>query len=162
MSQCWLLLTGHQEGIYFRGSTRQSIHLRHDEKWSAVLADKEVELVSSSSAAETAAPAQPSEGQPAAVAPAQVAPAAPAASNDDEPPPPEPFGEDFLLIFCDTQLGLRYQPAALPYSPSFHRHFLCLRASRVLHLQLYLYFNCSGSSSVCCRVHSWRSLVRGR
>ena len=72
--------------------------------------------MSSSSAAETAAPAQPSEGQPEAAAPAQGAPAAAAASNDDEPPPPEPFGEDLLLIFCDTYSGLRCQPAALPYS----------------------------------------------
>ena len=116
MSQYWLLLTGHQKAIYCKGSTRQSIRLRHDEIWSAVIADKEVELVSSSTAAETPAPAQPSEGQPEAAAPAQVAPAAPAASNDDEPPPPEPFGEALLLIYCDTYSGLRCQPAAMPYS----------------------------------------------
>ena len=125
-----------------------------------MFADKEVELVSSSSAAEAPAPAQPEEGRAETSAPAQGVPAVPA-STDDEPPPPEPFGEVLLLVCCDSCSRLRCMPAALAYTYASMDNLFVPQSFQKTVSAAFQGFGCLSSAFVCCRVHTWRSLVHG-
>ncbi len=114
----------------------------------------------SSSAAEAQPPAQPSEATPAANTPAQGTAAAPASAADDEPPPPEPFGEyTHLLDFGNLVHWPSFQiadakrdscdPIGCLRKPCQHPHFPPPLAECTI--------------VFCCRVHTfWRALDRRR